>query len=374
MRKRTLLIPAVLLLIVIPLTEIKANPERRDGKYALITDHATPQTKALYQRIAQMQGKGVLFGHHYSNVSGINFTDWEQETDQSDVKTSVSDHPAIFGFDFGQGFSKQLEAVKSAARKGGVITFSDHMRNPINPRSYNHKDGLINEEIASVLPGGKHHDVLVARLDSIADFASKAVINGEKIPIIYRPWHEHTGRWFWWGIESGTSEEYCQLWHFTIDYLRKVKGVDNFIYAFSPAHFEENYNYERRNPGAEYFDIAGLDLYSKDGESEAERLISALEVVVEYAEANNKVPALTEFGYRNGIKNSNNPRWYTENVLNPILDSEKAKRVVYALTWRNRPGQYWIPLQGNPNYDDFVEFYKSPYTIFLRDWKAIKTK
>ncbi|MFI3263577.1 MAG: glycosyl hydrolase [Rikenellaceae bacterium] len=360
------------LIITLFTINLSTFAKNNKGEYTLITSQATPETKKLYQQLADMQGKGILFGHHFSNVSGINFTDWKQTKNKSDIKESVSDYPAMFGFDFGSGFSKLLPSVIDAAKRGGVITFSDHALNPMTNKSYKHNKEFAGKEINSVLPGGEHHNLLLARLDSIAEFANNATINGRKIPIIYRPWHEHTGRWFWWGTDSGTPEEFCALWRFTVEYLRDTKGVDNFIYAFSPSQFVKDYNYEIRNPGAEYFDIVGVDLYSQKGDNQAEIITKALEVVVDYAEAHNKVPAFTEFGYRGGIQNCDNPNWFTEKFLNPILANEKAKRITYALTWRNTPNSYWIPLKDNPLHSNFKEIYDSPYVLFLKDWNKTK--
>lgn len=341
------------------------------GGCSLITPNATKETRELYQQLADMAGSGMLFGHHYSNVSGVNFTDWKQLMGTSDVKRSVSDYPAVFGFDFGSGFSKQLVAVQNAARRGGVVTISDHMPNPLSTKTYNHEKAYAGKEIASVLPGGECHDVLLARLDSIADFAKRATVNGRRIPIIYRPWHEHTGGWFWWGTRSGTAQEYCELWRFTVEYLRDTKGVDNFIYAFSPSQFKGDDDYELRNPGSDYFDIVGVDLYSKKGDNQSESYVKALRMVVDYAEKHAKVAALTEFGYRNGIQNCDNPKWFTEVFLNPIMTDEKARRVAFVLTWRNTKSSYWVPLKDNHLHDDFVEFYNSPYTVFLKEWKKL---
>lgn len=55
-----------------------------------------------------------------------------------------------------------------------------------------------------------------------------------KVPVLFRPWHEHTGSWFWWGEKLCTPEEYKALWHMTVDILRS-DGVDNALYAYSPA-------------------------------------------------------------------------------------------------------------------------------------------
>lgn len=339
-----------------------------ESKYNLITPNATPETQELYQKLASIQGKNMLFGHHLSNVMGVGYTDWKQKLNSSDVVKSVSDYPALFGFDFGRGFSRQMAAVKTAAKLGGIITISDHMPNPHKPKTYKHIKGSENE-LKAALPGGEYHDVLLARLDSVADFANKAIIDGKKIPIIYRPWHEHTGGWFWWGSKSSTPEEYIQLWRFTVEYLRDIKGVNNLIYAYSPSQFNDDYSsYEYRNPGSEYFDIAGIDIYTTSGDENVTNMINCIASVVEYAQTHNKVPALTEFGYRSGIENCEDPNWYTEAFLNPLLANKKAREIVYALTWTNSNTGTWVPLEGNPMHNDFIKFYEDNYTAFLKDW------
>ncbi len=347
---------------------IAAETAVDESKYALISPNATAETKQLYFALTQMQGKATLFGHHFSNVFGREFTDWKQSQNRCDVVESVGDYPAVFGFDFGRGFDNQLPAVKAAAKKGGVITFSDHVRNPFTPQTYNHSKEHAMSEIKAVLPEGEHHDYLLAHLDKIADFASKAVVDGKKIPIIYRPWHEHTGRWFWWGCESGSEEEYIALWRFSVEYLRDTKGVDNFIYAYSPSFDDVDNLYETRNPGANYFDIVGIDIYTIDKYDQVERLGKAISAIVDYASGHDKIAALTEFGYRGGIQNCSDPNWYTETLLKALLSSDKGCNVVYALTWSNTKSGGWIPLKGDLTHKDFKLLHKNPRIAFLKEW------
>ncbi len=350
--------------LVVATTPLFAQPK-------LITPAATAETCELYNNMAALQGRAMLFGQHFANVMGVEFTDWKQTENRCDMKDAVGDYPAVFGFDFGRGFDKQLPAVKAAAKKGGIITFSDHVPNPHNPKSYNHIKGMENIEIASVLPGGEYHSYLLERLDKTADFASKAVINGKKIPIIYRPWHEHTGAWFWWGSKSGTAEEYCQLWRFTIEYLRDTKGVDNFIYAFSPSYSSAKDGYEVRNPGAEWFDIVGMDIYVDSKEDQTAALNKTIDVITEYARANNKIAALTEFGYRGGIQNSDDQDWFTTIFLKAITENPNGKDLVYALTWTNTNTGVWIPRKGELMHKDFKKFYNHKFTAFLKEWKRL---
>jgi mannan endo-1,4-beta-mannosidase len=47
--------------------------------------------------------------------------------------------------------------------------------------------------------------------------------DGKSIPILYRPFHELTGNWFWWCKNNATPQEFKQIWKFTINYLEKQK-------------------------------------------------------------------------------------------------------------------------------------------------------
>lgn len=51
---------------------------------------------------------------------------------------------------------------------------------------------------------------------------------GELIPVIFRPYHEHNGDWFWWGKGVNSEEDYIKLWQFTVEYLRDEKDVPSW--------------------------------------------------------------------------------------------------------------------------------------------------
>ena len=333
-----------------------------------ITPFATKQTMQLYQRLQKVQGSGVLYGHHFTNVRGQNFTDWEQTQEMSDVKTATGDYPAVFSYDFNAGFSRLLPAVCKAWELGGIVTISYHMENPHGDQRSSYVVDSARREVSEILPGGARHAFLLAKLDSIALFAERAKVNGEKIPIIFRPWHEHTGGWFWWGTASCTEEEFNALWRFTIEYLRDVKRADNLLYAFSPSQpADRPQAYLTRNPGAEYFDIAGFDSYKTTDFAEA--FVRNVEVTAAYAAQEGKIAACTEFGYRKGLQNSNDSHWYTESFLAPLKRARGGERIVYAVTWGNSTATWWVPLKGDAAYPGFIDFYNDPYSIFLQEWK-----
>jgi mannan endo-1,4-beta-mannosidase len=49
-------------------------------------------------------------------------------------------------------------------------------------------------------------------MDILADFMNTLKTKeGTKVPVLFRPWHEHTGKWFWWGKNLCAAEQYKEL-------------------------------------------------------------------------------------------------------------------------------------------------------------------
>ncbi len=358
-------------LAIVTLASCKSATET--SKYQLITPFATAETQELFETLASLQGKTLLMGQQ-NPLANARLKLSDEKFANCDMHHSVGDYPAVFGFDLAWGFERIIPEVMRAVEMGGIITFSCHFENPDSPK--NERNAFrtqYGDDVKRILPGGENHSYLIEKLDSVASLASKIVYQGKKVPIIFRPWHEHTGGWFWWGSKASTPEEFCDLWRFTVEYLRDEKKVDNFIYAFSPSLNQGQTDYQDRNPGAEYMDIAGFDCYSFDGMEAIEHFQDACEITASYAIENNKVAACTEFGFQVCMANSENPNWYTQGVLEPIKASALSSNIVFALTWANfNEAQWWIPIPGDKTYDDFVEFYNDPYTSFLEEWNNLK--
>ena len=87
--------------------------------------------------------------------------------------------------------------------------------------------------------------------------------DGKQIPVIFRPYHEHTQTWSWWGSSCTTTQQFIDFWQFTVKYLRDTKGVHNLIYAISPqmdsSKTEDDFYF--RWPGDDFVDFIGMDCY-----------------------------------------------------------------------------------------------------------------
>jgi mannan endo-1,4-beta-mannosidase len=190
--------------------------------------------------------------------------------------------------------------------------------------------------------------------------------------MIFRPFHEFDGEWFWWGKPYTTREDFIAVWQFTVSYLRDTLGVHNFIYAFSPDNkFNSEEEFLERFPGNEYVDMVGMDNYGDFGRDEKYNIpdaIKKIKIVSDYGIKNKKLAALTE----TGLESIPNPTWWTATLLK-VLQSEKME-LCYVLVWRNdssSPTHYYAPFPNQSSTPDFIKFYEDPHTLFEKDLKRI---
>ena len=237
----------------------------------------TPADKLLDCLKASADAGKILYGHQDALCYGHA---WRVEDvandplDRSDVKEVCGKYPAVLGLELGEielGGSQSLDAVpfeliRRAALKqverGGVVTFSWHPRNPLTGDSA--WDVSSDKVVASILEGGENHAKFMGWLQILGDFFDTLRdADGKLIPFIFRPWHENTGSWFWWGKKLCTREQYLALWRLTFDYLEKERGFNNILWCFSPNMDVNARGYMDRYPGDDIIDILGFDAYTQ---------------------------------------------------------------------------------------------------------------
>jgi hypothetical protein len=352
-----------------------------------VDTHATKETISLYRNLKTLPSRGFLFGHQDDLAYGVG---WKYIPGRSDIKDVTGDYPALYGWELGRleldhpvnidsvPFDKMREYIKQAYRRGGVITLSWHLNNPLTGgTAWQPAAGTV----ASILPGtspslpgtspslqgGEKNALYKSWLDKVAAFMlSLKDDQGRPIPVIFRIFHELNGSWFWWGGKNCTPDELKQLWHFTVSYLRDQKQVHNLLYAYNTDKFSDAAAWLERYPGDEWTDIAGFDIYQRGSNAsfatEFGQMLTTLDSI---AAAHGKIPALTEFGY-NSLPDSN---WWTSTFLKTL----EGHKVAYTMAWRNagdKPGgqhEYYVPYKGQPSAADFIKFYESPLTLFQKD-------
>ena len=346
---------------------------------ALVDPEATSETRALLKALPQLAERNICFGAEDATVYGLN-TDgsrWWYEPNRANVKDVTGDYPAVFGWEIGHlehgnvmsldsvFFDVMRREIIKAYEQNGINTISWHSDNPLTGGST--WDTQTPGAVASILPGGAKHELYKTWLQRVADFAkSLKTSDGTRVPILFRPYHEHTGSWFWWGAKHSTPKEYTSLWQFTVEYLRDEQGVHNFLYVYSPnVGFKSAHDYLERYPGDDYVDMLGLNAYKRRrGQDYTGSLHRALEIMTAIAASKNMPCALTETGYNN-IPEEN---WWTDELLTTI----RPFPIVYVLVWRNAfVTEYYAPYPGAPSAANFVEFYKDPKTLFLNDLETM---
>jgi len=267
------------------------------------------------------------------------------------------------------------EEIKNHYRRGGIVTLSWHPRNPVTTiegggwagqkfpagSAWDVTDSAV---VKKILPGGDFHEKFAGWMQRVSDFlATLTDDNGQKIPVIFRPWHENSGSWFWWGEKLCSVGEYKALWNMLQDKLR-ADGFDNLVWSYSPG-CEDNLTAERllvRYPGDNRVDMLGLDGYQwvpQEKDQFIARTKQNLTVLCETAKAHHLIPALTE----TGMKNLTQPDWWTSTLLPAVEEFP----ISYLLTWRNYKEEWFGPSTSKPDAPYFVEFYNSEKTLFAKD-------
>lgn len=374
--KNRSLIPGLVLLFV-----CYSELARPQSSLQLIDRNASKETRALFLNLHHLSQDHILFGHQHDTEYGHG---WFGESGRSDVKSVTGSYPAVIGVDFlgmagapdsVSGKAQQLlkKIISDTYNRGGVTTVAWHFSNPVSGDGFNWKEGVSAAAVKDIIPGGSHHEKYKSILAVIAQLANSVTGKDSSLaPMIFRPYHELDGDWFWWGRSHCTANEFKTLWRFTVSYLRDSLQVHNFIYAFSPdCRFNSEEEYLERYPGNDWVDMVGIDNYAdfgRDGKYNLEAGIRKLKIVSDYATKTGKLAAFTE----TGLESIPNPLWWTGTLLK-ALKSSKA-RLAYVLVWRNdakSTTHFYAPFPGQASEADFLEFYDDPYTVFEKDLPAL---
>lgn len=271
--------------------------------------NATKETIALYRNLGKLREKGFMFGHQDDLAYGVT---WKYEKGRSDVKDVVNDYPAVYGWDLGGlelnnennidgvPFKKMRQFIKDGYARGGVITISWHFRSPLGAEkgAWDTTHGTV----TSILPGGTNHELFKSWLDEGAKFiASLKGANGEAIPVLFRPFHELSGNWFWWCNNTCTAYEFITLYRYVAYYLQKEKKLHNLLFVYNTSdNIKTKEEFLERYPGDDLIDVLSFDGYQFGDAGNEEYFVknthTLLRMIGEVAEEKNKLTALAETG------------------------------------------------------------------------------
>ncbi|WP_405108604.1 glycosyl hydrolase [Paenibacillus sp. FSL K6-1217] len=314
------------------------------------TIHAAPcnsnaidEVKNVLSYLRELPGKGILTGQH------------TQTTVQKELKyieEVTGKLPALCGFellayspninyeDAGEACLIEVEENKNTLdnawdwvlNKHGLITFTWHWFSPFGSRDKGfYTEHTTFDASQAVLEGTEEHARLIADMDHMAELLKPFC--EKRIPILWRPFHESEGEWFWWGAKG--PEVAKQLYRMM--YLRYTHHhrLNNLIWVWN-SPLPEGY------VGDDVCDVISLDTYPPkhthtDLEDEYNRLVKITPA--------NKLTALGEIGVLPSI---------------PRL-SETHIPWVWYMTWSNEFGatEEWTTKE------ELRHAYGHPYSVTL---------
>ncbi|MDP4253071.1 MAG: glycosyl hydrolase [Bacteroidota bacterium] len=256
-----------------------ATAASRDRTVSPVTRNASPEARALLKFFYGISGEYLLTGqHNYPNTKGRN---------SQFAAKYIGKTPVIYGTDWGfandgnsDAFHSRQDIVEEAIRQnklGSIITICWHAVPPTanEPVTFQPLPGadpahlasvqgkLLDDQFKDVLtPGTELYQHWCAQVDSIAYYLKE--LQAAHVPILWRPYHEMNGDWFWWGGRTGeysTIRLYRQLFDRLVNYHK----LNNLIWLWSldrPAL--RGRQFSLYNVGSDEFDMAVLDVYGSD--------------------------------------------------------------------------------------------------------------
>ena len=215
-----------------------------------INPKATQQAKNLLCYLHSQYGNHVLSGEQETSWSG------NPDDGMSYVFTNTGKYPVVRGGDYLYPMGTTARA-QSWWNAGGIPMICYHMGAPPQSDSYAASMTAAAGGINAVLtPGNPSYTSFMMKLDYAA--AELLKLQAAGVAVLWRPFHEAGGSWFWWSKETGA--QYVRLWKFMYDYFTNTKGLNNLIWL----HPYDGTPQGAFFPGNAFVDVGGSDTYSNN--------------------------------------------------------------------------------------------------------------
>lgn len=365
-----------------------------DGPGGPVSANATAETVALLGKLQGLRRSGIL--------TGVSNHPPEPDEFGPYVDSVAGDRPAIWGNDFKYGprawyRPQMIEEAIHQWQRGSVITLMYHATRPMDPidAGFDSVGGEISvDELDSLLtPGTELNSKWLEHIDAVA--VGLKELRDAGVPVLWRPYHEMNGAWFWWGqkpgggyrsiwrkiyphiphlidpltdvlrwfrqasgpeasLDSGLIREsgwnrqsqfegnggFPAVWRMMFDRYTNYHGLNNLIWVWSVSPPSDLVDpLEPYWPGSAYVDIVGLDLWSRTLDSKAYEAVRSI--------AQGKPIMITEIGHLPA----------PDSLI--MLQPEWSAVVVYSGYIKEVP------------VDRLREFYDHPSVLSLDDWTAI---
>ena len=283
-----------------------------------VTPEPTESAQKLYNFLLSNFGKrtisGVMTERPFENNGQYTPQDFDTQTELSYINKASGKNVVLVGFDFlhssGKSSDQQwyqgythasLEMAKTVWKKGGIPQFNWHWKDPMHDVEAFYTESSGNTPFTEFSIGlaydtttGKwktdsdEYKALMRDMEMIAD--SLLTLQKEGVAVLWRPLHEASGKWFWWGTDG--AKPCVALYKLIFDTFVNKKGLHNLIWVWTTDEAPDALDWY---PGDEYVDVVGRDYYYYPREANHASLVSSFEKVKEMYGAK-KIVTLSENG------------------------------------------------------------------------------
>ncbi|WP_084163989.1 glycosyl hydrolase [Olivibacter sitiensis] len=252
----------------------------------LVTVNPSAQAANVYNFLKENFGKKVISGAMANYSYGLEEATWMQQ--------NTGKWPALAGFDFINhtrdwsitNADILFDNVKEYWDNNGLVTLMWHWRNPLKTDDEFYTDRTSFDVSKVTNTSSSEYQAMIADIDVIAGYLKQ--FKDANIPVLWRPLHEASGKWFWWGAKG---PEACKtLWKLMYSRLVHHHGLNNLIWIWTSDAAGDALDWY---PGHDYVDIIGMDIYP--GENQHGSQYIAFDKMKELYEGR-KIVALTECG------------------------------------------------------------------------------
>ncbi|MFP4978180.1 glycosyl hydrolase [Paenibacillus sp. CN-4] len=299
-----------------------------------INPDASPEARELLEELSSLSGKGMISGQHDYLESPDEFSNKLNQT--------AGQHALLHGYELGpiNNQSKSTIAwqrqnvVDSAIRwhdQGGIVAMTFHQALPGRSPAWSNVTMPLSQNMfdAYVTPGTPEYKQLISDLDEVAGYLKQLKEAG--VPVLWRPYHEMNGGWFWWG----QKDNFTALWDLMYNRFTGTHQLNNLLWVWNPnAPNEWADPYETHFPGIGKVDILAADIYNNDFKQSYHDDLLKL--------AGGKPIAIGESG----------------ELPDPDLMAGKQNQWVYMMTWGKM-------LTENNSTQDIKKFMTHPFTVSM---------
>jgi len=230
----------------------------------LVTSQPSPNTAKLYHFLRDNFQSRIISGT--MTLKSLSTVTGEHQNEISWLYEKTGKKPALLGLDFMDhtgslppDWRNNPDIIQDALtwhQSNGIVALCWHWRDPSQKTYEFYTEGTSFDSRKIFEPQSEEYAAMMHDMNVVADYLKE--LQDKDVPVLWRPLHEASGRWFWWGAQGPDACK--QIWQIMFDKFTNEHHLNNLIWVWTS---EANNNALLWYPGDEYVDIIGLDVYDE---------------------------------------------------------------------------------------------------------------